>query len=447
MNSRVLKKPDAAIAIAPRIGRLTTGGRKMFNSMMYFAQEQLTDLKSQGLVQTSSDYYKAKLNEVMTAVGENPRSRMTELKKNVLELQDIKVKWASPTQDSVVLFASMVMLPSVKVTIESGITWLHWSFPPEINALLWDMERYAIIRLEELSRLTSYCAVALYEICAKYADNPCHLTCKQNPEWWVESLTSDPIGAKRYWKSFRPEKVAKAIHEINEKTNLHVELIEEKLKGKIISVQFRVYRIKKLNKAGEVNPLTKDGSEIVTKGVELGVSEMKMRSLIREGFPLPEIYVGLAKLEGRIKNDGLEPVDNPSSYLSGILKESRKLMFENDLSLSSKYKHDSKEEAIKKTPHGFIEQAYFVEDASPEPVDQFKIYFSNLTEEERSLSLKKLQMSFQSRGLLTPHVQRKFVSGDWHSPMIYYELKKLLQAEQQQQTETHTTKESPIPAG
>lgn len=439
-QTKVLKKPDAAIAIAPRVGKLTATGRKIFNSMMYHAQQQLAALRLAGKVQESRDHYKSQLKDVMLSVGEDPRTRTTQIKKYVDEMQEIKVRWCSPQKDAKVLYASMVLVPSAFLTIENGVLWLHWSFPPAINGLLWDLDRFTVIKLEELSQMTTYTAVALYEICAKYADNPSHKTCVNAPEWWVEVLSNDlgrvnpndddePLSL-RPWKSVKVERVIPAIEEINANTGLRIEMIENRVGRKIVSVQFEVRRVKQPQVESSTTPITKDMAAIIAKGISLGLGEMQIRSLFRQGYSNEVLAINLAKLEARKARGDLDAVKNPMQYLNSVLKKIQEEIVFTPGTKDDPSASDSPVDSqyVDEVSDLFDETEIPPEEMPEDPNGPFKAMFARLKPSEREGHLEKLKSSLESRGLFTAHIQRKLMSGDWQSPIIFFELKRMVEA-------------------
>ena len=91
-----------------------------------------------------------------------------------------------------------------------------------------------------LAKLGSYTAVALYEICARYRDNPSGVTSRKPVAWWVDALSNGPGPERREWRKFKNERVKEAVAEINAETDLEIELIEHKQGRVITEVQFAV---------------------------------------------------------------------------------------------------------------------------------------------------------------------------------------------------------------
>lgn len=88
--------------------------------------------------------------------------------------------------------------------------------------------------------------MALYEICARYVNNPSHLTSRQNwKTWWRPVLTgvaADPEKAE--YRFFNRDVLKKAVAEVNAKSNLQI-IGPIEFKGSdnrtVIDIQFEVH--------------------------------------------------------------------------------------------------------------------------------------------------------------------------------------------------------------
>ena len=67
------KKPNTALVMMPKVGKLTATGRKLFNSMLNSAQKQLTAIRETGGSFESHQFFEAYLVDIVRPIG-NPRS-------------------------------------------------------------------------------------------------------------------------------------------------------------------------------------------------------------------------------------------------------------------------------------------------------------------------------------------------------------------------------------
>lgn len=124
---------------------------------------------------------------------------------------------------------------------------VRWAFSPKIRDCILknvikneDIDRGSFTREDLLmtAQLSSYAALSLYSICNRFRNSDYKVTTKDTIEWWIESVSRS--GKCRNWACFKTEQLNDAIKEINEKTDLHIELEEEKEGRKITKAQFKV---------------------------------------------------------------------------------------------------------------------------------------------------------------------------------------------------------------
>ena len=78
------------------------------------------------------------------------------------------------------------LLAEARLYKRAGEWWVTWYYPPSIREELVSPTRWAQIDFDVLRQLNTYCAVTLYEICARYRDSPAGVT------------GSDAEGRRRY---------------------------------------------------------------------------------------------------------------------------------------------------------------------------------------------------------------------------------------------------------
>jgi hypothetical protein len=161
--------------------------------------------------------------------------------------------------------------------------------------------------------------VALYEICARYRDNPSGLTSRKPVQWWADALSSAPAGSeRREWRKFKSERVKEAVADINRETDLEIELIEHKQGRAVVEAQFAVRR-KRLAHKGRAGLAAVVDAHLVLRAESLGIREVKLEGLILE-FGEEPVRDKLDQLERRSAMQALRGIDNAYSYLRAMLR-------------------------------------------------------------------------------------------------------------------------------
>ena len=317
-NSRVaadsaeLRKPHEMIVMVPQTRRVTLTGRRIYNVLLQVAQARMAASDSLPLADFLFD---APLNALLRSTGSKGEDR-TAAKRYLQEMQDLKVTWESTAPGDGVKWRGLHMLTEVVLEIRKGENWVSWSFPPSIMGALREPTRWARIDLGVLARLGTYEAVALYEICARYRDNPAGVTSRKPTAWWADALSHTPGGTeRREWRKFKNERVKEAVDEINRETDLEIELIEHKQGRAVVDVQFAVRR-KRTAAWQDVAPVD---ASLALRAESLGIREAKLEGLVQE-FGEDNVRQQLVQLERRAGNPKLRSIENPYSYLRTLLR-------------------------------------------------------------------------------------------------------------------------------
>ena len=111
-------------------------------------------------------------------------------------------------------------------------------YPPTIEENLHEPDRYARIELTSIARLTTYTSVALYEMCARFKNSPGELTARQPTDFWIASLRESAEGKPREWRKIKSELVNIATDEINQVTEITIDMIEHNGKPTVTGGEF-----------------------------------------------------------------------------------------------------------------------------------------------------------------------------------------------------------------
>ena len=332
-----LNKPVVALAIVPLNRSLTVTARKAYNVMLHIAQRE---------GDTGDAGFSAPLNAILRGFGSG-NNIATDAKRYIDQMMSTKIEWrplsegeqwllpldepaaasataapgsapgpAAPRLDGPTEeLRSFHMLSEVRLYKRAGENWVTWFYPPTIKEQMLGPHRWARLELEVIARLSTYTAVALYEICARYRDNPGGVTSRHPWDWWVQVLRGSEGSKQREWRKFKNEFVNPAIREINAVSDIEVELAEYKQGRAIADVQFAVR--KKPAQAMPNKPEPPDVTGLL-RAARLGVRETDAEALV-ERFGEGPMAAALDAMERFIEANAGKPIVNKAAYLKAIL--------------------------------------------------------------------------------------------------------------------------------
>ncbi len=302
--------------MVPRTQRVTLTGRRMYNVLLHLAQRHLETL--QEMPAADEVPFQAPLAHILRTSGCSVEDR-TVAKRYLREMKSLTVDWESTAPGDGIKYKGFNMLAEVVLEQRAGENWVSWTFPPTIMGALREPQRWARLELDILARLGTYAAIALYEICARYRDNPGAKTSRKPPQWWTDALSPTPPGAeRREWRKFKNERVKPAVAEINEVTDLDIELIEHKQGRAVDEVSFLVRR-KAVRPDGRLASAPVE-AHLVTRFERLGISEARLEALTRE-FGDDAVRARLDALEQRVASRGHRGLENPYAWLRSVLRD------------------------------------------------------------------------------------------------------------------------------
>jgi hypothetical protein len=335
-----LNKPVVALAIVPLNRSLTVTARKAYNVMLHIAQRE---------GDTGDAGFSAPLNAILRGFGSG-NNIATDAKRYIDQMMSTKIEWRplsegeqwllpldeaagpagvasvpaaasasgpvaprldAPTEE----LRSFHMLSEVRLYKRAGENWVTWFYPPTIKEQMLGPHRWARLELEVIARLSTYTAVALYEICARYRDNPGGVTSRHPWDWWVQVLRGSEGSKQREWRKFKNEFVNPAIREINAVSDIEVELAEYKQGRAIADVQFAVR--KKPAQSMPNKPEPPDVSSLL-RAARLGVRETEAEALV-ERFGEGPMAAALDAMERFVEANAGKPIVNKAAYLKAIL--------------------------------------------------------------------------------------------------------------------------------
>jgi len=409
-----LKKPHEMIVLKPRTGRVTLTGRRLYNAMLHAAQVRLEAMPD---LPRADFLFDAPLRALLRVTGGTGEER-TAAKRYLREMRGIEVDWETTAPGDGVKWRGFSMLSEVNVEVRNGENWVTWAYPPAILGAIKEPQRWARINLLVLSKLSTYAALALYEICVRYRDNPSFVTSRKTCDWWIDALSAGPPGEKRReWRKFKNETLQPAVEEISAATDLQVELIEHKQGRQIVEVQFAVHKRKQVIAQ---QPHAVD-ADVILLGASLGLAEERLDRLIQQfgDGAVREELQGLAK---RLSNHSLAPIHDRYAYLRTVLANGSKPIstLEGSVREPANAVRPPEPSPAVIAPGVPAAPTASSSDATNTLIDEIKRKLSAMTIEQREPWVQLALASLSERRLLTATLRRRAEQGDNLHGMLGY---------------------------
>ena len=306
----LLRKPVNTLAIVPKSERITLTARKIYNVMLHHAQKQ-------GVAQ---DVYRVQFKAIATGIDFHSNNTDV-IKQYFRQMATTGVEWQSPTTGEGVAWSVSALIAHAALIKQGNELILEWSYAPNIKHELLDPQRFAKMSLQVQAELNTMPALALYEICCRYADNPSGLTARQSWAWWRPVLTGSPDSAAAAYleyKIFNRDVLKKAIKKVNEVSDLEIELVEHKQGRAVQDLQFHVRRKVPLRTAQDT-PIAPVDLKTIGNAIKAGIAQDRAeRLLLKHGAKA--IDEALAIMQQRHEQFHREPVRSPEKYLVTLLE-------------------------------------------------------------------------------------------------------------------------------
>jgi hypothetical protein len=340
-QDRLLKKPVNTLAIIPKSEKITLTARKIYNVMLHHAQRQ-------GVIQ---DLYRVPFKAIV--VGIDFHSNNTEvIKQYFRQMATTGVEWQSPTTGEGVRWSVSALIAHASLIKQGNELILEWSYAPNIKQELLDPQRFAKMSLQVQAELNTMPALALYEICCRYVDNPGGLTARQSWGWWRPVLTGspdNPASAYLEYKIFNRDVLKKAVKKVNEVSDLEIELVEHKQGRAVQDLQFRVKRRTPLQLPRDhlIAPIN---LKTIGTAIKAGIVQDRAERLINK-YGSTVIDEALIVMAQRSIQPNREPVRSPEKYLMTLLESGRFGQIKPTISSTEKKPYDSKVQRLKLIEH------------------------------------------------------------------------------------------------
>ena len=333
----LLRKPVNTLAIVPKSEKITLTARKIYNVMLHHAQKQ-------GVAQ---DVYRVQFKAIATGIDFH--SNNTEvIKQYFRQMATTGVEWQSPTTGEGIRWSVSALIAHAALIKQGSELFLEWSYAPNIKQELLDPQRFAKMSLQVQAELNTMPALALYEICCRYADNPGGLTARQSWAWWRPVLTGSPDSAAAAYleyKIFNRDVLKKATKKVNEVSDLEIELIEHKQGRSVQDLQFRVRRKTPLRVAQD-HAIAPVDLKTIGAAIKSGIPQDRAeRILAKHGAKA--IDEALLTMQARQDQGQREPVRSPEKYLLTLLQSGQFGELKAPVPVATKKPYDSKVERLK----------------------------------------------------------------------------------------------------
>lgn len=405
-SSDKVKKHVATLAMVPQSGAITRIGRQAYTVMMVIASEQAA-------ADPSRVEFRAPLSSVLRGFDGSEGST-AELKKHLKSMVTHVIDWQSPSGGEGSSWTASALVAQVSLFKENNENWIEWAYSPKMKAEILSPTLYAQIQLSTVSKFRTHAGLALYEICARYKDNPSHLTAKQKWQWWVSVLSGKPPSKqlKTEFRFFNRDTLKPAVEEVNEVSELIVTAKEIKVGRSVELLQFEV-RLKPSAISAEPSPVDIGQLKLAK---ELGIDpELAEELFFRHG----QLKFGkaLERLSGRLALADAKPIASRHAYLKSILVGRAVEETATSVGTPSNEQHvESVEGPVKPSPA--VKKLDELNQAQSERVALLRTEIGELSAEELAALIDEMKLNVK----LTEASLRRLNDGKWDSPVVMGDL-------------------------
>ena len=421
-----LLKHVNAVALMPVQGgrRISLLGRRLFNVLLHRSQDE-----------GEQEEYEARLHEVISAADYSSKDTAP-LKKILRELMSTTVEWQSPSSGEIETWDACNLLSGAGITKDkrSGAVTIRWRFDSKVRSQLLSPDRYARLSLEAITQLSSHAAMALYEICARYVDNPGHKTARQHWRWWKPVLTGfSGDDSKSEYRFFKRDVLNRAIAGINERTNIEVKgPIEHKERDNktVAEIQFEVYL--KGERGGRavnlpLHEVTPQDLPVIGRAISAGVKQDEAEDLLRKHGRAP-LANAVDDLERRLSMpvEVVGEVRKPGSWLKDSLERKAKQaraaaaspMAKQVTADEMKKRRAAWTETWLRTRKADLLRGF--EELTPSEQERIVVDFRNELESNQPHFLRRFDMSGWNHGMIRETFVKflgvQLIGADWFKP-------------------------------
>lgn len=305
-DALMLRKAPEAIFLRPVSGELTPLMHKAYNVLLARAAKQGPDEKT----------YHIPLREIVRDT--NFTSRDTVFFRECLKkLNAFQVEWDSFTPTGKRSWGVSTLLSEAEI-IDGE---LYFGFSERLKQQLLIPAIYQTINLTLIARFRSRAAMALYEICLRYASSPGGLTVKRSWREWRDMLCGPNVKVDE-WRYFRRDTLDPAQLEIAKLADdIEIERLEFKSGRAVTDIQFQVRpKVQQsLELGAEVDNLF--NGELLEKLVRLGFTEKFAAELLMK-YDEGHIQSAITAVEAdHRKPPEKRQINSPTGYIRTSLEQ------------------------------------------------------------------------------------------------------------------------------
>jgi hypothetical protein len=318
-GGRIVRKNNQDIGLKVKSGRLSLLARKISVALVWYAQ----DLRDQ---EDQDGRWCIPVAGLMRDVKFN--SHAYELFRQAMsELQSVKLsrKHESGGMTSEVLIPSFTLdnighdgneSKAIGQKKRGGELMLWFMLPPLLKNQILDPIQYSKLPLQYLVSFKTIQAFELYQICRRYMTNPGHLTHREPWQNWWFIMTGEEGGAEiPEYKYAKRNIFNDAVNEINQISDIEIELIEHKIGRSTGDIQFKVFQKQQTHLHMAPQPID---ANLMIRMTRLGVHNTEIERFVMKYSP-EEILAAVEMTESRISKTKLEPIESPGAYFSSAL--------------------------------------------------------------------------------------------------------------------------------
>lgn len=233
-KTNIIHKPNELIHMLPTSELRVSGSmRLLYNGVILISQKQ-----------GRQEEYVAVLNDILALC--NLQSDFRTVKKIFKEIRRLDFEWRY-TDENIDETRILGLIDEPRFVSRRGQeTIVTWKLNPVIQDRLLDPSAFFTrLNLEMMTKLTkSGATIALYEICARYLTNNkagggVGRTGKHPVGWWIPRLVGS-FDYKPEYKFFKRDFIKPALEEINQLTDIQVELHEFKVGKTVREIEFTI---------------------------------------------------------------------------------------------------------------------------------------------------------------------------------------------------------------
>lgn len=316
------RKPNQAIGLKIKKGKMTMLGRKLYNVFVYQAQRLKIGENAPNDSETNQHFYWVKLSDIAKDAAYDSKDTQV-LKEACIELQNIRIESESETEwASEHLVASVKFVNPAGLKTRGGQLFVGFSFPPEVHAIVTKPSLYTKLSIYYQQILNSGHSIALYEICRRYATNPTKVTAIEDYEWWFARIQGLPVaeGNLPEYKYFKRDVLKPAIEEINACTDIVIDLREHKIGRKVARLQFEV-NLKQQSDLEFPGPPIING-DLISRLEQFGFSDTEAAN-ITVNHPEAKIIEAIESTNVRLHARNLPALNSAAAYFRICLKNAK----------------------------------------------------------------------------------------------------------------------------